>query len=138
VLKGAFEDVNLLYIQLTIRKVHVDFHIHIHFPFSTNIIYTMASAAFPGFPGYKSKSCIFKQSKDGDIQLDILYPEAESTVPATVVLHYHGGFLVSIVSLSAAPGWKLCSYRHTRLSGIDLRLFLTGSYMHALPVTGFL
>lgn len=45
--------------------------------------------------GYKSKTVDFKSTKDGTIKLDVFYPENVQGSTRTVVLHYHGGFLVS-------------------------------------------
>ena len=44
--------------------------------------------------GYKSKTLDFKSTKDGTIKLDVFYPENVEGSTRTVVLHYHGGFLV--------------------------------------------
>lgn len=44
--------------------------------------------------GYKSKTLTFKSTKEGEIKLDVAYPEVRTQLPAVVVLHYHGGFLV--------------------------------------------
>ena len=44
--------------------------------------------------GYKSKTVDFKSTKDGTIKLDVYYPENVKGSTRTVVLHYHGGFLV--------------------------------------------
>lgn len=53
--------------------------------------------SFPptGIYGYVSKTFIFKTTKDGDIHVDVAYPEVPDG-PSMVLIHYHGGFLVRI------------------------------------------
>ncbi len=55
----------------------------------------MDSFPLAGFDGYKSKTLAYKTTQDGDILLDVVYPEVSGSVPSTVLLHYHGGFLAS-------------------------------------------
>jgi hypothetical protein len=49
----------------------------------------------PVFAGYKSETFSFKSTEDGDIHAEVVYPEKVNESPATVLIHYHGGFLVS-------------------------------------------
>jgi hypothetical protein len=53
----------------------------------------------PIFDGYTSKTFRFKSTEDGDIHAEVTYPENPGDSPATVLIHYHGGFLVSKLSL---------------------------------------
>ncbi|KAK1625365.1 Alpha/Beta hydrolase protein [Colletotrichum phormii] len=45
--------------------------------------------------GYTSRTVPFKTTSDITINADVVYPEKSDGSPATVLLHYHGGFLVS-------------------------------------------
>lgn len=58
----------------------------------------MASSPFSGLKGYTSKTIPFKSGPDGDILLDVVYPEESDGKPSTVLIHIHGGFLVSFVT----------------------------------------
>lgn len=58
----------------------------------------MASSPFSGLEGYTSKTIPFKSGPDGDILLDVVYPEESDGKPSTVLIHIHGGFLVSFVT----------------------------------------
>jgi len=61
-----------------------------------------------GFSGYESKCFTFKKVDDLELKLDILFPsEGLSSKARNVVMHIHGGFLVSL-SLDPLP-----SYTHT-------------------------
>lgn len=54
------------------------------------------SSALKNVPGYTAKTLTYKRTKRGhDILLDVAYPEQAGEKPATVLIHYHGGFLVS-------------------------------------------
>ena len=54
-----------------------------------------------GFKGYVSKSFTFKKVDALELKLDVLYPSDEiSSMPRNVVMHIHGGFLVSSISKS--------------------------------------
>jgi len=49
-----------------------------------------------GFKGYASKSFTFKKVDDLELKLDVLYPsEGIPSTARNVVMHIHGGFLVS-------------------------------------------
>ncbi|KAH7010075.1 Alpha/Beta hydrolase protein [Ilyonectria destructans] len=64
--------------------------------------------SFPptGIDGYVSKTFIFKSTKDGDIHVDVAYPEVTDGT-GTVLIHYHGGFLVVGDRYSFFPYWLL-------------------------------
>jgi hypothetical protein len=53
-------------------------------------------SAFPvaGLAGYTARTITFKSVQKIDVKLDVVYPESKITKTATVLLHYHGGFLV--------------------------------------------
>lgn len=56
----------------------------------------MATFPLDGFDGYTSKTFIFKTDPDGNsIHTDVVYPTQAADSPSTVLVHYHGGFLVS-------------------------------------------
>ncbi|ETS75582.1 hypothetical protein PFICI_12526 [Pestalotiopsis fici W106-1] len=55
--------------------------------------------------GYHSKTVVYKSTSAGDIKLDILYPAGVSELPRTVLLHYHGGFLVVGDRYAFIPHW---------------------------------
>lgn len=55
----------------------------------------MNSFPLAGFPGYTSKTFSYKTTSDGDISVDVVYPEETDSSSSTVLVHYHGGFLVS-------------------------------------------
>lgn len=57
----------------------------------------MDSFPLAGFDGYSSQTLSFKQTEEGDIQLDVVYPEISDGLSSTVVIHYHGGFLVYLI-----------------------------------------
>lgn len=53
-------------------------------------------SSFPlEFDGYESKTFSYKATSDGSISVDVVYPEETDGAPSTVLIHYHGGFLVS-------------------------------------------
>lgn len=56
----------------------------------------MDSSPFLGLDGYTSKTFTYKSTPDGDINVDVVYPEKRDNSPATVLLHIHGGFLVNM------------------------------------------
>jgi hypothetical protein len=47
-----------------------------------------SSSPFSSLKGYTSKT-----GPDGDILLDVVYPEETDGLPSTVLIHIHGGFL---------------------------------------------
>lgn len=60
--------------------------------------------------GYKAKTIDYKSTPDGEIKLDILYPADVSGTSVvsrkrTVLLHYHGGFLVLGDRYAFFPTW---------------------------------
>lgn len=55
----------------------------------------MSSSPLAGFDGYTSQTLSYKTTSDGDISVDVVYPEETDGSPSTVLIHYHGGFLVS-------------------------------------------
>jgi acetyl esterase/lipase len=61
----------------------------------------MTMSLFSSLKGYTYKTVPFKSGPNGDIILDIGYPEDADGSPATVLIHIHGGFLVS---LALSPG----------------------------------
>ncbi|CAH0058333.1 unnamed protein product [Clonostachys solani] len=64
--------------------------------------------AFPldGFDGYTSKTFVFKTDPDGNaIHTDVVYPTQAVDTPSTVLIHYHGGFLVFGDRYSFLPYW---------------------------------
>ncbi|KAF4452595.1 arylacetamide deacetylase [Fusarium austroafricanum] len=67
----------------------------------------MASSPFSGLKGYKSQTIPFKKGPDGDIVLDVVYPEETDGSPATVLIHIHGGFLIVGDRYSFLPYWLL-------------------------------
>jgi hypothetical protein len=54
-----------------------------------------SSSPFPSLKGYTSKTIPYKSGPDGDILLDVVYPEETDGLPSTVLIHIHGGFLAS-------------------------------------------
>lgn len=58
-------------------------------------IFKMTSSPFSSLKGYASKTIPYKSGPDGDILLDVVYPEETGGLPSTVLIHIHGGFLVS-------------------------------------------
>lgn len=82
----------------------------------------------PAFPlevnGYKSKTIGFKSTRDGTIKLDIFYPENCKGSTKTVVLHYHGGFLVS--GQRSPTHLLLTNYPGYRSLAIDIPFSRTG------------
>jgi acetyl esterase/lipase len=55
----------------------------------------------------------YKSTPDGDINLEIFYPEAASDSPRVVLLHYHGVLLVVGDRFSFFPYWlvRACASR---------------------------
>ncbi|KIW99465.1 uncharacterized protein Z518_11204 [Rhinocladiella mackenziei CBS 650.93] len=82
----------------------------------------MDSFPLDGFDGYKSKT--LKCTKHGDIKLDVVYPEVQSTSPTPVLLHYHGGFLIVGDRYSFLPYWLVhaCVVRKWIFVSPDYRL----------------
>jgi acetyl esterase/lipase len=56
----------------------------------------MATSLFSSLKGYTYKTIPYKSTPDGDIVLDVVYPEEADDSPTTVLIHIHGGFLVSL------------------------------------------
>ncbi|KAM0343799.1 hypothetical protein ACHAPU_008228 [Fusarium lateritium] len=67
----------------------------------------MASSPFSNLKGYTSKTIPFKSGPDGDIFLDVVYPEETDDLPSTVLIHIHGGFLIVGDRYSFLPSWLL-------------------------------
>ncbi|KAL2688980.1 hypothetical protein Neosp_003030 [[Neocosmospora] mangrovei] len=65
----------------------------------------MNSFPLAGFPGYTSKTFSYKTTSDGDISVDVVYPEETDGSPSTVLVHYHGGFLIIGDRYSFLPYW---------------------------------
>ncbi|KAF4977437.1 hypothetical protein FDECE_18357 [Fusarium decemcellulare] len=65
----------------------------------------MTSFPLAGFDGYTSRTFSFKSTPDGDINVDVVYPEVSDDSPSTVLLHYHGGFLIIGDRYSFLPYW---------------------------------
>ncbi|KAK7415043.1 hypothetical protein QQX98_006181 [Neonectria punicea] len=66
----------------------------------------MSSFPLSGLDRYKSKTLTFKSTPDDNIKLDVLYPEQiDDASPSTVLLHYHGGFLIFGDRYSFLPHW---------------------------------
>jgi acetyl esterase/lipase len=57
----------------------------------------MATSLFSSLRGYTYKTIPYKSGPDGDIVLDVVYPEEADGSPTTVLIHIHGGFLVRSV-----------------------------------------
>ncbi|OAL45724.1 alpha/beta-hydrolase [Pyrenochaeta sp. DS3sAY3a] len=57
------------------------------------------------FYGYESKTIAFKWTADGDVLLDVLAPKVKTGKSVTVLLHYHGGFLVIGNRYAFLPYW---------------------------------
>ncbi|KAK5062661.1 hypothetical protein LTR84_004734 [Exophiala bonariae] len=55
--------------------------------------------------GYMARTITFKSVQNIDIKLDVAYPQGEIKTPATVLLHYHGGFLVVGDRYAFFPYW---------------------------------
>ncbi|KAF9767220.1 hypothetical protein IL306_000231 [Fusarium sp. DS 682] len=62
----------------------------------------MPLSLFDSLKGYTFKTIPFKSGPDGDIVLDVVYPEDTDGSPSTVLIHIHGGFLVSFI-----PYWGI-------------------------------
>ncbi|KAH6900609.1 Alpha/Beta hydrolase protein [Thelonectria olida] len=75
-------------------------------------------------PGYKHETLPYKHSKHGDLLVDIAYPDTADRSDATVVIHFHGGFLVIGDRLSFLPWWlvNLCVARKWIFVTPDYRL----------------
>ncbi|KAH6871510.1 Alpha/Beta hydrolase protein [Thelonectria olida] len=59
-----------------------------------------------GFNGYTSKTFTFKSTPEGgSISVDVAYPEETDGSPSTVLIHYHGGFLIVGDRYSFLPYW---------------------------------
>ncbi|RKK94543.1 hypothetical protein BFJ71_g8911 [Fusarium oxysporum] len=67
----------------------------------------MATSLFSSLRGYTYKTIPFKSGPDGDIVLDVVYPEEADGSPTTVLIHIHGGFLIVGDRYSFAPYWLL-------------------------------
>ncbi|KAF5250267.1 hypothetical protein FANTH_4544 [Fusarium anthophilum] len=53
----------------------------------------------------QSRTIPYKSTPDGDIVLDVVYPEEADDSPTTVLIHIHGGFLIVGDRYSFAPYW---------------------------------
>ncbi|KPM44562.1 hypothetical protein AK830_g2034 [Neonectria ditissima] len=85
----------------------------------------MASFLLSSLDGYKAKTLTFKSIGDGDIKLDVVYPEKiDDASPSTVLLHYHGGFLIFGDRYSFIPHWLVnaCASRKWIFVTPDYRL----------------
>ncbi|KAM0551265.1 hypothetical protein ACHAPJ_008610 [Fusarium lateritium] len=67
----------------------------------------MSSSVYSSLEGYTSKTIPFKSGPDGDIVLDVAYPEETDGLPGTVLIHIHGGFLIVGDRNSFFPYWLL-------------------------------
>ncbi|KAM0421174.1 hypothetical protein ACHAPT_011066 [Fusarium lateritium] len=65
----------------------------------------MITFPLAGFNGYTSKTFTFKTTPDGSIPVDVVYPEETDGSPSTVLIHYHGGFLIIGDRYSFLPYW---------------------------------
>ncbi|KAL0940081.1 uncharacterized protein CTRU02_206691 [Colletotrichum truncatum] len=74
--------------------------------------------------GYQSKTFVYKSTSEGDILLDVLYPKECDGTPQTVVLHYHGGYLVVGDRYAFFPYWlfRACVSRKWIFVTPDYRL----------------
>ena len=52
-----------------------------------------------GYEGYTNKVIPFKTADGLELSVDVLYPSAKLSSPPPVLIHYHGGFLVSLCYL---------------------------------------
>lgn len=78
-----------------------------------------------GLDGYKSQTLSFKSTRDGDIKVDVAYPElTDDGSTSTVLLHYHGGFLIFGDRYSFVPYWLVhaCASRKWIFVTPDYRL----------------
>ncbi|KAG8359379.1 hypothetical protein FVEN_g3053 [Fusarium venenatum] len=64
-----------------------------------------SSSPFSGLKGYTSKTIPYKSGPDGDVLLDVVYPEETEGLPSTVLIHIHGGFLIVGDRYSYMPYW---------------------------------
>jgi acetyl esterase/lipase len=74
--------------------------------------------------GYESKTITFKNIGALSLELDIMYPRGKNPEPVPVLIHYHGGFLVSERLLHTLPVHSNDSY--ARLWVINTPLCHTG------------
>ncbi|KAH7174766.1 Alpha/Beta hydrolase protein [Fusarium flagelliforme] len=65
----------------------------------------MSSSPFSGLKGYTSKTIPYKSGPDGDVLLDVVYPEETGGLPNIVLMHIHGGFLIVGDRYSFMPHW---------------------------------
>ncbi|KXH66817.1 hypothetical protein CSAL01_04787 [Colletotrichum salicis] len=74
--------------------------------------------------GYTSRTVPFKTTSDITINADVVYPEKSDGSPATVLLHYHGGFLIVGDRYSFLPYWLVhaCAARGWVFVTADYRL----------------
>lgn len=85
----------------------------------------MDSFPLSGLDGYKSKTLSFKSTRDGNIKLDVVYPEQiDDASPSTMLLHYHGGFLIFGDRYAFVPYWLVnaCASRKWIFVTPDYRL----------------
>lgn len=76
--------------------------------------------------GYGAKTITYKSVGSLNLDLDVLYPQEKSPDPVPVLIHYHGGFLVSIMPFQHFVCQTLNNY-NCRLSEIGSLSCLTGS-----------
>ncbi|KAF4343994.1 Arylacetamide deacetylase [Fusarium beomiforme] len=67
----------------------------------------MPLSLFDSLKGYTFKTIPYKSGPDGDIVLDVVYPEDTDGSPSTVAIHIHGGFLIVGDRYSFIPYWLL-------------------------------
>ncbi|KAF4980446.1 hypothetical protein FZEAL_3562 [Fusarium zealandicum] len=84
----------------------------------------MNSFPLAGFDGYTSKTFNFKSTSDGNIPVDIVYPVETDGSPSTVLIHYHGGFLIVGDRFSFLPYWLVhaCASRRWIFVSPEYRL----------------
>ncbi|KAI6747660.1 hypothetical protein HG530_015768 [Fusarium avenaceum] len=84
----------------------------------------MNSSLHTSLDGYVSKTFTFKSTPEGGILADVVYPEEMDDSPKTVLIHYHGGFLIVGDRYSYPPYWLLhaCASRKWIFVTPDYRL----------------
>ncbi|KAH7161985.1 Alpha/Beta hydrolase protein [Dactylonectria estremocensis] len=65
----------------------------------------MNSFPLDRFHGYMSKTFTFKSTPESSISVDVIYPEETNSSPSTVLMHYHGGFLIVGDRYTFLPYW---------------------------------
>ncbi|KAH7169912.1 Alpha/Beta hydrolase protein [Dactylonectria macrodidyma] len=84
----------------------------------------MKSFPLDRFDGYTSKTFSFKSTPEGSIFIDVIYPEETDSSPSTVLVHYHGGFLIVGDRYTFLPYWLIhaCASRKWIFVTPDYRL----------------